>query len=166
MVTVVFEPDVSDEGDGGMRRVVKHDLVGGWKMTDADIRAWNSQHNLYASPPTSPPLSSRGTWSWKEDASGTRKGMRSRSSTLTSVSNGISGLSHSNMKFPPDGGLGTQGVAYYAYWPEDGEDGAGELKLPRGAEVREIEDVNGDWWSGVYAGDVGVFPYGYVRDFR
>ena len=164
MVVLAFEPDISEEGDGGMRRVVKHDLVGGWKMSDADIRAWNAQHNLYASPPTSPPLSGRGTWTWNED--GSRRMTRTRTSTLTSTSNGIGNNGASNAKFPPEGGFGHQGVAYYAYWPEDGEDGQGELRLPRGAHVGEMEDVNGDWWSGVYAGDVGVFPFGYVREYK
>lgn len=163
MIAIAFEADVSDEGDGGMRRVIKHDLVGGWKMSDAEMKAWNTQHNLYATPPTSPPLTVRGTWSWKEDPTGTHKGTRSRSSTLSNVNNGLA--PNMNMRFPPDGGFGKRGQAFYAYWPEEGEDGAGELRIPRGAEVSEIEDVNGDWWSGVYAGDVGIFPFGYIREY-
>ncbi|KAK5945969.1 hypothetical protein PMZ80_000108 [Knufia obscura] len=172
MIILAFEADNTDEGDGGMRRIVKADLVGGWKMSEADQRLWNQQHNIYSSPPTSPPLSSsgfggnssRGTWSWKEDTSGTRKS-RSRASTLSST-NINSVTSQGVARFPPDGGFGMRGVVYYAYWPEDGPDGEGELRLPRGAEVAEIEDVNGDWWSGVYAGDIGVFPFGYVREGR
>ena len=168
MIILAFEADTTDDNDGGMRRVVKADLVGGWKMSEADMRLWNQQHNIYTSPPTSPPLSGfgasgrGGTWTWKEDQTGTRK-TRSRASTLSNANNVTSqGVS----RFPPDGGFGKKGVAFYAYWPEEGPDGEGELKLPRGAEVAEIEDVNGDWWSGVYAGDVGVFPYGYVREMR
>lgn len=168
MIVLAFEADTTDDSDGGMRRIVKADLVGGWKMSEADMRLWNQQHNIYTSPPTSPPLagfgaSSRGgTWTWKEDQTGTRK-TRSRASTLSNANNVTSqGVS----RFPPDGGFGKSGVAFYAYWPEEGPDGEGELRLPRGAEVAEIEDVNGDWWSGVYAGDLGVFPYGYVREMR
>jgi len=168
MIILAFEADTTDDSDGGMRRIVKADLVGGWKLSEAELRTWNQQHNIYTSPPTSPPLagfganSRGGTWTWKEDQTGTRK-TRSRLSTLSGVNNVTSqGLS----RFPPDGGFGMSGVAVYAYWPEDGPDGEGELRLPRGAEVTEIEDVNGDWWSGVYAGDVGVFPYGYVREMR
>lgn len=162
MIILAFEADISDDGDGGMRRVLKQDLVGGWKMNEADIRAWNAEHaNSYNTPPTSPPLSNRGTWTWKEDTTGTRK-TRSRSATLDKNRQNEA----STMRFPRGGGFGTKGVAYYAYWPEEGEDGAGELALPRAAEVNEIEDVNGDWWSGVYAGDIGVFPYGFVREYK
>lgn len=169
MIVLAFE---ADDEDGAMRRVVKNDLVGGRKMNESDIKNWNATHNAYASttsPPTSPPLVSRGTWIWKENSDGTRK-TRSRTSTLISAGSGagastsFSGNSASTLRFPPDGGLGTRGSAVYPYWPEDGEAGAGELVLPRGAEVTEMEDVNGDWWSGVYAGDVGVFPAGYVRE--
>lgn len=170
MVILAFEADTTEDGDGGVRRVVKADLVGGWKMSEADMRLWNQQHNIYSSPPTSPPpsgfgtSSSRGTWSWKEDQTGIRKS-RSRASTLAST-NINSVTSQGVARFPPDGGFGKGGTAYYAYWPEEGPDGEGELTLPRGAEVAEIEDVNGDWWSGVYAGDIGVFPFGYVREVR
>ena len=32
----------------------------------------------------------------------------------------------------------------------------------KGAEVREVEDVNGDWFHGVYMGVKGLFPAPYV----
>ncbi len=54
-------------------------------------------------------------------------------------------------------------IAVYPWFPEEGEPGAGELMFPRWAEIREIEDVNGEWWAGVYAGAWGVFPGGCVR---
>ncbi|MBA7489645.1 hypothetical protein ES702_00179 [subsurface metagenome] len=167
MIVLAFE---ADDEDGAMRRVVKNDLVGGRKMNDSDISAWNAQHNLHvsaASPPTSPPLVARGTWIWKENADGTRK-TRSRTSTLTgggaAAGTSFAGSNAGTLRFPPDGGFGSRGSAVYPYWPEEGEGGAGELVLPRGAEVTEMEDINGDWWSGVFAGDVGVFPGGYVRE--
>ena len=31
------------------------------------------------------------------------------------------------------------------------------------AEVREVEDVNGDWFHGSYMGAQGLFPSPYVR---
>jgi len=176
MIVLAFEAD--DDGDGGMRRIVKRDLVGGWKITEDDMRAWSASHpaattnhnhnhsNATSSPPHSPPpalLSRGGTWTWKDDPiSGRIKSTRSRASTLTSTS------ANGNLpaRFPPDAGFGKHGLAYYSYWPEEGEDGAGELRLPRGATVSEIEDVNGDWWSGVYCGDVGVMPFGYVREMN
>jgi len=159
MIVLAFEAD--EDGDGGMRRIVKRDLVGGWKITEDDMRAWSASHPATTSPPHSPPppLSSRGTWTWKDDPiSGRIKSTRNRASTLTSANGNLPA------RFPPDAGFGKHGLAYYSYWPEEGDDGAGELRLPRGATVSEIEDVNGDWWSGVYCGDVGVMPFGYVRE--
>lgn len=169
MIVLAFE---ADEEDGAMRRVVKNDLVGGWKMDEDEIKAWNVQHNLYsptASPPTSPPLTTRGTWIWKENADGTRK-TRTRTSTLTNAmpATGPSSYTNANtVRFPPDGGFGSKGVAVYPYWPEEAEPGDAsirELVLPRGAEVTQMEDINGDWLSGVYAGDFGIFPAGFVRE--
>lgn len=174
MIVLAFE---ADDEDGAMRRIVKNDLVGGWKMDEEDTKAWNIQHNLCspaASPPTSPPLTTRGTWVWKENAEGTRK-TRSRASTLTNAvsttgpsSSSSSAYNNATVpRFPPDGGFGARGTALYPYWPEEAEPGDNsvrELVLPRGAEVTQMEDINGDWWSGVYAGDFGIFPAGFVRE--
>jgi hypothetical protein len=54
--------------------------------------------------------------------------------------------------------------ALWSYYPEEGEDGKGELMFPKHAQVREIEEVNEEWWFGVYAGDAGLFPSVYVRE--
>ncbi len=54
-------------------------------------------------------------------------------------------------------------VAGYPWFPDEGDAGAGELMFPRWAEIREVEDVNGEWWAGVYAGVQGVFPGVCVR---
>jgi hypothetical protein len=62
--------------------------------------------------------------------------------------------------FPPDGGSGGRAVAKWAWYPEDGAED--ELLFPKGAEVREIEDVNGEWFHGVYMGAKGLFPAPYV----
>lgn len=63
-------------------------------------------------------------------------------------------------KFPPDGGVGLRAVALWSYWPADGVHD--ELLFPKGAEIREAEDINGDWFWGCYAGGKGLFPGGYV----
>ncbi|KAF5026038.1 hypothetical protein F66182_1830 [Fusarium sp. NRRL 66182] len=63
--------------------------------------------------------------------------------------------------FPPDGGVGMKGIARYRWYPKAGSDD--ELLFPRGAEIKEIEDVNGDWLFGVYMGSRGLFPAPYVR---
>lgn len=154
MIVLNFEADE----DGAMHRVVRHDLIGGWKLTEQDMADFdffraNSTpgFNRHAGP------SEGGTWTWREDAVGTRRGTRARSNSV------VHSPALQQARFPPEGGAGGRGVAIYSYWPEDGEGGAGELNLPRGAEVTEIEDINGDWLSGVYAGDIGVFPDGFVR---
>ncbi|KAH6850382.1 hypothetical protein B0I37DRAFT_444419 [Chaetomium sp. MPI-CAGE-AT-0009] len=64
--------------------------------------------------------------------------------------------------FPPDGGVGPKAVAGWGWTPaaSGGED---ELMFPRGAEVLEIEDLNGEWFHGFYMGRGGLFPAPYVR---
>ena len=63
--------------------------------------------------------------------------------------------------FPPDGGVGMRVLAKWSYWPQD--DATDELAFPRGAEIREVEDMNGDWFWGSYAGVKGLFPGPYVK---
>ncbi|CAK7203444.1 hypothetical protein SEUCBS139899_006178 [Sporothrix eucalyptigena] len=93
--------------------------------------------------------------------------------------------------FPPVGGVGRSAVARWAYYPETSNSGEGsdtngsdtnsadagsskddgsntaanddELMFPRWAEIREIEDVNGEWYHGVYMGRKGLFPSGFVK---
>lgn len=156
MIEVTFEQD----RDEGQRRVVLRDLVGGAKMTEEDMVAWklaNTQLTSHAAAAADftafsvPGL--QGQWVWREDASGTRRATRVRTATLPGKS-----------KFPPDGGLGKVCRALWSYYPEEGEEGKGELLFPKHAEVREVEDINEDWSFGVYAGDKGVFPTVYVRE--
>ncbi|KKY23268.1 putative ring finger domain-containing protein [Diplodia seriata] len=64
-------------------------------------------------------------------------------------------------QFPPDGGLGLRVLALWSYWPQEGVND--ELMFPKGAEIREAEDINGDWYWGCYCGRKGLFPGNYVR---
>lgn len=66
--------------------------------------------------------------------------------------------------FPPDGGVGMRVLAHWSYWPEEGAKDT--LAFPKGAVVSEAEDINGDWFWGVYAGEKGVFPGNYGRVFE
>ncbi|KAK8172401.1 hypothetical protein BKA80DRAFT_21826 [Phyllosticta citrichinensis] len=68
---------------------------------------------------------------------------------------------HQPQAFPPDGGLGLRAVALWSYYPAPHV--RDELAFPKGAEIREAEDINGDWFWGVYAGAKGLFPGAYVR---
>ncbi|KAF2400832.1 hypothetical protein EJ06DRAFT_408431 [Trichodelitschia bisporula] len=129
MVVVGFE-----DRDGGQRRVVVRDLVGGHAL-----REDGESHGALATP----------NWSWR-DADGTVR--RARSARAN-----VSGLG----RFPPDSGVGMRVLGEWGYFPADGV--VDELMFPRGAEVREVEDINGDWFWGVYAGAKGLFPGNYVR---
>ena len=64
-------------------------------------------------------------------------------------------------KYPPDGGAGIRFFAVYSFWPQDGDDG--DLAFPRGAEIREAEKYQGEWYVGCYAGSEGIFPLSYVE---
>lgn len=60
---------------------------------------------------------------------------------------------------PPDGGVGLRCLTLWnRFVPEEDE-----LAFPRNAEIREAEQVNEDWFWGVYAGRKGVFPGNHVR---
>jgi hypothetical protein len=63
-------------------------------------------------------------------------------------------------RYPPDGGVGDRLLACWKYWPDEGVED--ELAFPRGAEIREAEDVNGDWCWGVYCGVGKLFPANHV----
>lgn len=63
-------------------------------------------------------------------------------------------------EFPADGGSGIRAVAKWAWYPAAGTED--ELLFPKGAEVRELEDVNGEWFHGVYMGAKGLLPAQYV----
>ncbi|KAF2803668.1 uncharacterized protein BDZ99DRAFT_399554 [Mytilinidion resinicola] len=64
-------------------------------------------------------------------------------------------------RFPPDGGVGLRVVALWARFPREGVED--ELMFPKFAEIREAEDINGDWFWGCYAGAKGLFPGNFTR---
>ena len=65
--------------------------------------------------------------------------------------------------YPPSGDAGLRVVALWSYWPKEGDDD--ELAFPKGAEIRECEDINGDWFWGVYCGRKGLFPGNYGKEY-
>lgn len=78
MIITTFESDV----DGGHRRVLLNDLVGGWKMTMFPSA-------VSSSPATSPLDDSAnpiGTWTWREDPTSMRRATRARTLTISPVS--------------------------------------------------------------------------------
>ena len=106
-------------------------------------------------------------WSWR-DADGTVRhsnGLRSPPLAAFEPAKASASLSQSQQQqkmaqIPPDGGVGMRLRARWAWFPAEGV--TNELMFPRGAEIREAVDINGDWCGGVYAGRGGLFPGGYV----
>ena len=137
MVVVGFE-----DARGGQRRVVVQDLVGG--------------RGLYEEGAKGPGLGVR-QWGWGE---GRRVRLVSEDVAGTAPERAVGMVVERG--FPPNGGVGMRALALWSWYPKEGE-GANELLFPRGAEVREVVDVNGDWFHGVYMGAKGLFPAPYVR---
>ena len=136
MVIVGFQ-----DNKGGQSRYTVQDLVGGRRLQVEPIDDTGLQK-----------------WFWYE---GDHKLERlvAKEVSATAVSNDSSATYTD--KFPPDGGLGWRAFARWAWYPVPGADD--ELLFPKGAEIREVEDVNGEWFHGVYMGAKGLFPAPYVR---
>lgn len=135
MVVVGFE-----DSEAGQRRVVVKDLVGGHALKDEGAEGATTVD-----------------LSWQE-------GRERQSRTVSKqVASGTTAGEVSPLLrwFPPDGGLGMRVLALWSYYPSEG--GKDELMFPKGAEIREVEDINGDWFWGCYAGAIGLFPGNYVR---
>ena len=138
MVVVGFEDSLA-----GQRRVVVNDLVGGHAWKD-DVLGSVSLDQSKA----------------KEDEEFTwRDGQLTQTRTITRRS--FPASTQTRQKFPPDGGSGLRTLALWSYWPEP--EAVDELEFPKGAIVSEVENINGDWFWGVYAGAKGLFPGNYVR---
>lgn len=133
-------------GEVGHWRYIERDLVGGRKLRIEPISDESESNHAFQK------------WSWKQDDQ-----KLERLVTLDVSATAPSSLDSATYTtlFPPDGGLGLRVFAKWAWYPKaDADD---ELLFPRGAEIREAEDVNGDWFFGVYMGSKGLFPSGYVR---
>ncbi|KAI1761446.1 hypothetical protein GGR53DRAFT_505519, partial [Hypoxylon sp. FL1150] len=135
------------EGSLGLRRCTLHDMVGGRALQTA----------AYEGPAVPGAEATRlQTWSWKGEG-----GKDLRRLVTVDVAATAPALPGGTEHFPPAGGSGQKAVARWAWYPQAGA--KDELLFPKGAEIREIEDVNGEWWFGVYMGAEGLFPAPYVR---
>lgn len=144
MVLVGFEDSAA-----GQRRVIVKDLVGGHALKDEIGEAASANS---------------GMWSWPDGSSRQTRLVSKRVSSSGAGSHEASIIPSAIpllQRFPPDGGVGMRVVAIFSYWPQEGV--ADELAFPKGAEIREVEDINGDWFWGCYAGAVKLFPGSYVR---
>lgn len=138
MIVIGFEDSVQ-----GQRRVVVEDLVGGHALNDTT----DSEGKV---------------WRWRDES------QQTQAKTISTAVNGRSfggSIPHPNNpavgRYPPNGGVGMRVLALWSYWPQEGVED--ELAFPRGAEIRECEDINGDWFLGIYCGRKGVFPGNYCR---
>ncbi|KAI9706486.1 MAG: hypothetical protein M1836_003492 [Candelina mexicana] len=134
-----------DDRNGGQRRVVVKELVGGTALKD---------HSADDEPTED--------WSWKDTSDGKSQSRAVTKAVFSSTGSAVNGNASaaSSPLFPPDGGVGMRVVAMYSRYPADGA--VDELIFPRGAEVREVDDVNGEWYWGCYAGAKGLFPSNHV----
>ena len=138
MIVVGFEDTIV-----GQRRIIVKDLVGGHALLDEAGTI----------------SSSKGVWSWRD---GQERQTRPVSAQLGGSLEGSSVSTAPLLrKYPPSGGVGIVGLAKWGYIPQEG--GTDELEFPKGAEIREVEDINGDWYWGCYAGSKGLFPAPYLR---
>jgi hypothetical protein len=145
MIVVGFE-----DRDGGQRRIVVRDLVGGLSFREEEI-ARTITESITPTASTTAPKEEK--WSWRE-TDGSRHHSHSASSPPPSQP-------QRRYIYPPDGGVGLRIQARWSYFPA--ADATDELSFPRFAEITEAEDINGDWFWGVYAGSKGLFPGNYGR---
>ncbi|KAM5351406.1 hypothetical protein ACJ41O_004129 [Fusarium nematophilum] len=141
MVVVAFA-----DGKIGQWRYVAQDLVGG--------------RGLRSEPAENPEHREKGLqkWVWKQGDQTLARLVTRDVSEAAPASDGSTTFAQS---FPPDGGVGMKASAWWGWYPKPGADD--ELLFPRGAEIKEIEDINGDWYSGSYMGSRGLFPAPYLR---
>ncbi|KAI3401263.1 hypothetical protein diail_11969 [Diaporthe ilicicola] len=124
------------DGNGGQKRYTVHDLVGGRRL---QVEAVSNEPGLQK-------------WLWYE---GDEKRERLVAKDVAHT------IDASDTTFPPDGGFGMKASARWAWYPDPGNND--ELMFPKGAEITEIEDANGEWYHGTYMGSKGLFPAPYVR---
>ncbi|CAG8198137.1 unnamed protein product [Penicillium olsonii] len=171
MITVGFE-----DHEEGQRRAIVSDLVGGRALKDEHVAQSQPQSPTPdVSGPVVSPKFGTGDWSWKEGPGPER---RKKASRVRGLALGIGHGSGSDIstpaspvqgippfrRFPPNGGVGLIVEAIWPWYPED--DVVDELSFPRGADITEAENINGDWYWGCYAGKTGLFPGAHIRVVR
>lgn len=134
------------EGQVGQWRYVERDIVGGRVLRSEPYESAEHSGAVFQK------------WSWHK---GNEKWERLVTQDVSTTAPASAGSDVFAQTFPPDGGVGPKASARWAWYPKAGSDD--ELLFPRGAEIREIEDVNGDFYFGTYMGANGLFPSNYVR---
>lgn len=136
-----------EDSTAGQKRTIVKDLVGGHALKDEVDALQNKDQE----------------WSWVDEQ---QKQIRTVTKKVASgggaqsIGSATPALRPLLGRYPPDGGVGIRAVARWSYWPQEGM--KDELAFPKGAEIREADDINGDWFWGCYAGMRGLFPGNYA----
>jgi hypothetical protein len=140
-----------DDSRGGQRRIVVQDLVGGRGLVQELSKI------------TGPSGGELQLWSWGEPAHVKFDGVHKKLVTTNVMETAPASVPDlvQEKGFPPDGGVGMVGVALWSWYPGVGAED--ELLFPKGAEIVDCKDVNGDWFHGTYMGKKGLFPAPYVK---
>lgn len=151
----------------GQRRVVVNEFVGGHALKDDGAESFSSEPNSSMA---------EEEWTWRDGQDVQVRPIKKRhlhpsNGTATWAADPSSSSASPHLQqqrqarhFPPDGGVGMKVQAHWSYWPEEGA--KNELAFPKGAVVSEVEDINVDWFWGVYAGERGLFPGNYGSVFE
>ncbi|KAG5768295.1 hypothetical protein H9Q72_004132 [Fusarium xylarioides] len=138
MVVIAFT-----DGKSGRWRYIAQDLVGGQGLKpESAEKAEHREKGLQK-------------WVWHENGQDLARLVTKDVSETAPSESGFA------KTLPPDGGVGLKATARFGWYPRPGADD--ELLFPKGAEIKEIEDVNGEWFFGAYMGTRGLFPAPYVR---
>ncbi|KAH0544874.1 hypothetical protein FGG08_000954 [Glutinoglossum americanum] len=143
MIVVGFE-----DRDGRQNRIVIKDLVGGVTLDESE--AGEAVEGSSAT-------STDRVYRWKEPDGR----IESRTFTRRTTSGTAGGAAVITTQFPPSGGVGMRAFAAWSYFPPEFD--TRDLIFPRGAEIREVERINEDWFWGSYAGCRGMFPAQHVE---
>ncbi|SPO04503.1 related to vesicular transport-associated repeat protein Tb-291 [Cephalotrichum gorgonifer] len=150
MIMVAFQ-----EGSDGLYRYVSKDQVGG--------------HRMWVAPITEDVGPGVEKWCWREGRQAVGRAVSlDVAATAPVLGEGVREKEGKGevvvpvARFPADGGGGMVVRARWAWFPEGGEEADDVLYFPKGAEIREVEDLTGDWFVGRYMGREAVFPAAYV----
>ncbi|KAI7317944.1 hypothetical protein KC315_g10253 [Hortaea werneckii] len=97
----------------------------------------------------------------KEDHDDDKEGNSDEGGRTAGSGDGVAAITAIPPPPPEDSSLGARCLALWSYFPPEGVED--EVPFPKNAEVTEVEEMNGDWSIGVYAGKVGLFPSNHVR---
>lgn len=139
MVMIII--GLANSAAGGRRTVVR-DLVGGHALKEDEDQEQNDGTGR------------KPEWKWKEE--NTVRTIPAQKNRPTSNA--------SQASFPPSGGTGLRAAALWSYYPSEAVQD--ELSFPKGAEITEAVDINGDWLWGIYCGKGGLWPGSYARVVR